>query len=113
MGQMILGRKGRMVQVFNDDGKVVPATIVVAGPCTVTQVKSVKTDGYNAVQLAFDKVKEKSVTKPLLGHYKKASAEPHRFPARMAPRGEPTAEGRRSRSPAPRSRRATSSTSSA
>jgi len=79
MGQMILGRKGRMVQVFNEDGKVVPATIVEAGPCTVTQVKSVKTDGYNAVQLAFEKVKARSLTKPLLGHYKKVNSEPHRF----------------------------------
>jgi large subunit ribosomal protein L3 len=90
MGQMILGRKGRMVQIFNDDGKVVPATIVEAGPCTVTQVKSVKTDGYNAVQLAFDQVKERSVTKPLLGHYKKASAAPHRYLREWRLEGEPT-----------------------
>jgi large subunit ribosomal protein L3 len=79
MGQMILGRKGRMVQVFNEDGRVIPATIVEAGPCTVTQVKSEKTDGYNAVQLAFEQVKERSLTKPLLGLYKKVNAAPHRF----------------------------------
>jgi large subunit ribosomal protein L3 len=90
MGQMILGRKGRMVQVFNDDGKVVPATIVEAGPCTVTQVKSVKTDGYNAVQLAFEKVKERSVTKPILGIFKKVNTEPHRFLREWRLDAEPT-----------------------
>jgi large subunit ribosomal protein L3 len=90
MGQMILGRKGRMVQVFNDDGKVVPATIVEAGPCTVTQVKSVKTDGYNAVQLAFEQVKARSSTKPLMGHFKKAGLEPHRLLREWRLEVEPT-----------------------
>jgi large subunit ribosomal protein L3 len=90
MGQMILGRKGRMVQVFNDDGRVVPATIVEAGPCTVTQVKSVKTDGYNAVQLAFEQVKPRSSTKPLIGHFKKAGAEPHRLLREWRLEKEPT-----------------------
>jgi large subunit ribosomal protein L3 len=90
MGQMILGRKGRMVQVFNEDGKVVPATIVEAGPCTVTQVKSEKSDGYNAVQLAFEQVKERSVSKPILGHLKKANVGPHRLLREWRMDGEPT-----------------------
>jgi large subunit ribosomal protein L3 len=87
---MILGRKGRMIQVFNEDGRVVPATIVEAGPCTVTQVKSLKTDGYNAVQLAYEQVKERSVTKPVLGHLKKAGAGPHRFLREWRLEVEPT-----------------------
>jgi large subunit ribosomal protein L3 len=90
MGQMILGRKGRMVQVFNDVGQVIPATIVEAGPCTVTQVKSVKSDGYNAIQLAFDAVKERSVSKPVLGHLKKAGVGPHRVLRESRLEAEPT-----------------------
>jgi large subunit ribosomal protein L3 len=90
MGQMILGRKGRMVQVFSDDGKAIPATIVEAGPCTVTQIKSEKTDGYNAVQLAYEQVKERSVSKPILGHLKKASVAPHRFLREWRLEKEPT-----------------------
>jgi large subunit ribosomal protein L3 len=69
---------------------VVPATIVEAGPCTVTQVKSVKSDGYNAVQLAFEQVKERSVSKPVLGHLKKASVAPHRYLREWRMDGEPT-----------------------
>ncbi len=79
MGHFILGRKGRMIQVFNESGQAVPVTIVEAGPCTVTQVKSAKgTDGYNAIQLAFDPIKEKSVSKPELGHLKKHGVAAHR-----------------------------------
>jgi large subunit ribosomal protein L3 len=79
MVQFILGRKGRMTQVFTPDGRCVPVTILEAGPCTVTQVKTLKTDGYNAVQLAYEPVREKLVSKPLLGHYKKAGTAPHRI----------------------------------
>lgn len=79
MGHFILGRKGRMIQVFNEAGQAVPVTIVEAGPCTVTQVKSAKgVDGYNAVQLALDPVKEKSISKPELGHFKKNGVAAHR-----------------------------------
>ncbi len=78
MGHLLLGRKGRMIQVFSDTGQVIPATIVEAGPCTVTQVKTVKSDQYNAIQLAFDPVKERSLSKPEIGHCKKAGIGPHR-----------------------------------
>ncbi len=79
MVQFILGRKGRMTQVFTDDGRCVPVTIVEAGPCTVTQVKTVENDGYNALQLAYEPVREKVVSKPMNGHFKKAGLAPHRF----------------------------------
>ena len=71
MGQFILGRKGRMTQVYTDDGRCIPVTILEAGPCTVTQVKTVTSDGYNAVQLGFNDQKDHRVTKALLGHIKK------------------------------------------
>lgn len=79
MAHFILGRKGRMTQVFTDEGACIPVTIVEAGPCTVTQVKTFESDGYNALQLAYEPVREKIVTKPVAGHFKKAGAEPHRF----------------------------------
>ncbi len=78
MADMILGRKGRMTQLFTDDGRCLPVTIVEAGPCTVTQVKTAEKDGYRAVQLAFDPAKEKSLSKPVLGHFKRAGVDPHR-----------------------------------
>lgn len=68
-----------MTQVFTEDGRCIPVTIVEAGPCRVTQVKTEATDGYNALQLAFEPVREKVTTKPLRGHFKKAGVEPHRF----------------------------------
>ncbi|MEZ5979810.1 MAG: 50S ribosomal protein L3 [Planctomycetota bacterium] len=79
MMTLILGRKRGMTQVFEDDGTVVPVTIVEAGPCTVTQVRTQDTDGYDAVQLAFEDVKDARSTKPLRGHYKKAGTAPKRF----------------------------------
>ncbi|HYC77960.1 MAG TPA: 50S ribosomal protein L3 [Planctomycetota bacterium] len=79
MGHFILGRKGRMMQVFTDAGVCVPVTIVEAGPCVVTQVKSEKSrDGYNAVQLAFDPVRETRISKAEVGHCKKAGVGAHR-----------------------------------
>jgi large subunit ribosomal protein L3 len=64
----LLGRKVGMTQVFGSNGAAIPATVIEAGPCTVTQVKSVPTDGYEAVQLGFDTIKLKKATRPLLGH---------------------------------------------
>lgn len=61
-----------MTQLFDDEGNVIAVTVIEAGPCPVTQVKTVATDGYEAVQLAFDECKDKHVTKPELGHLKKA-----------------------------------------
>ncbi len=73
----ILGRKVGMTQVFDDDGRAVPVTVVHAGPCRVTQIKTPETDGYAAIQLAFGDG-GKRVNKPLAGHYKKANVDPGR-----------------------------------
>ncbi len=75
----ILGRKLGMSQVFDPDtGIVTPVTVIEAGPCPVVQVKSAGTDGYDAVQLAFDPVAERKLSKPEVGHLRKAGAAPHR-----------------------------------
>ena len=74
----LIGKKIGMTSVFSADGKNVPCTVIEAGPCVVSQVKSVDTDGYDAVQLAFDDKKEKSTTKPLKGHFEKAGVSPKR-----------------------------------
>jgi large subunit ribosomal protein L3 len=68
----ILGRKLGMTRVFNSEGSAVPVTVIQAGPCPVTQVKTVESDGYNAVQLAFDAAKAKNVGKAMKGHLAKA-----------------------------------------
>ena len=67
-----------MTSVFSADGKNIPCTVVEVGPCVVTQIKSVEKEGYNAVQLGFQEVKEKNTTAPLLGHFKKAGTTPKR-----------------------------------
>jgi large subunit ribosomal protein L3 len=75
----ILGRKLGMTQVFDPEtGQMTAVTVVEAGPCPVVQVKTVDTDGYDAVQLAFDEVPERKVSKPERGHLAKAGAAPHR-----------------------------------
>ncbi|NOZ55576.1 MAG: 50S ribosomal protein L3 [Calditrichaeota bacterium] len=74
----IIGRKLGMTRIFGERGKAIPVTVIEAGPCYVTQVKTEDTDGYNAVQLGFDETKEKRVTKPVLGHLKKAGVKPLR-----------------------------------
>jgi large subunit ribosomal protein L3 len=75
----ILGKKIGMTQVFNEDGTVVPVTVVEAGPCVVLQKKEVETDGYEAIQLGYDEKKEHRANKPELGHAKKANAKPQKF----------------------------------
>ena len=75
----ILGTKVGMTQIFAEDGLVIPVTVVKAGPCVVVQKKTVETDGYDAVQIGFGEIKEKNVTKPLQGHFKKAGVAPTRF----------------------------------
>ena len=65
----LLGKKIGMTSVFSADGKNVPCTVIEAGPCVVTQVKTVEKDGYAAVQLGFQDKKEKHTTKPLMGHF--------------------------------------------
>ncbi len=74
----LLGKKIGMTSVFSADGKNVPCTVIEVGPCVVTQVKTVETDGYNALQLGFEEQKEKHCTKPELGHFKKAGVTPKR-----------------------------------
>ncbi|MDJ0679512.1 MAG: 50S ribosomal protein L3 [Xenococcaceae cyanobacterium MO_167.B52] len=75
----ILATKLGMTQIFDQDtGKSIPVTVVQAGPCTITQIKTPETDGYTSVQIGFKEVKEKALTKPELGHLKKASAAPLR-----------------------------------
>ena len=75
----LLAEKLGMSRVFNSDGEVVPVTILNAGPCVVTQLKTIKNDGYEAVQVGFDTKKEKHLTKPLGGHFKKAGVNPLRI----------------------------------
>ena len=74
----ILAKKLGMTQVFQEDGSVARVTVLEAGPCPVTAIRTVERDGYEAVQLAFGACKEKSLTKPELGHLKKADASAHR-----------------------------------
>ena len=75
----ILGTKLGMTQVFEpESGKAIPVTVIQAGPCTVTQVKTKETDGYTSIQIGYKEVKEKSLSRPELGHLKKSSASPLR-----------------------------------
>ena len=74
-----------MTSVFGADGKNIPCTVIEAGPCVVTQIRTVENDGYEAVQLAYDEISEKHASAPLMGHFKKAGTTPKRklveFPA--------------------------------
>ena len=78
MKKAIIGKKVGMTQIFDETGKVIPVTVVEAGPCVVTQKKTIETDGYEAVQLGFEDVKESKLTKPEAGHLKKAGVEAKR-----------------------------------
>ncbi len=75
MNKTIIGKKIGMTQIFDESGIVIPVTVIEAGPCTVTQVKTLETDGYNSIQLGFGEVKEKKVNKPLKGHFKKSKLD--------------------------------------
>ncbi len=79
MSKGILGKKLGMTQIFAEDGKAIPVTIVQAGPCVVLQKKDVENDGYDAIQIGFEDKKEHRATKPELGHTKKANTAPKRF----------------------------------
>jgi large subunit ribosomal protein L3 len=74
----LLGHKLGMTQVFDDRGRIVPVTVVKAGPCVVTQVKTPVTDGYSSVQLAYGAIDPRKVTKPVAGHFAKAGVTPRR-----------------------------------
>ena len=76
MNKTIIGKKLGMTQIFNEDGLVIPVTVIEAGPCVVTQVKTEETDGYKSIQLGFGEVKEKHINKPLKGHFAKSKLEP-------------------------------------
>ncbi len=78
MKKGIIGKKLGMTQIFMEDGSVIPVTVIEAGPCPVTQKKTNETDGYEAVQLAFEDIREKLVNKPAAGHFKKAGVSPKR-----------------------------------
>ena len=75
MKKAILGKKLGMTQIFAEDGTLIPVTVIAAGPCSVVQVKTVETDGYNAVQIGFGSVKENKVNKPKAGHFAKAGVK--------------------------------------
>ena len=78
MNKAIIGRKVGMTQIFTPEGKVIPVTVVEAGPCPVVQIKTVEKDGYAALKLGFDETTEKKVTKPELGQFKKAGVKPQK-----------------------------------
>jgi large subunit ribosomal protein L3 len=75
----VLGTKLGMTQVFADDGRIVPVTVVAAGPCVVTAVRTPDADGYSAVQLGFGEIDPRKVTKPVAGHFAKAGVTPRRY----------------------------------
>ena len=79
MKKGLIGRKIGMTQIFDETGRVIPVTVIEAGPCVVTQIKTVETDGYNAVQLGFGDVKEKKVNRPVKGHFSKANVTPKKY----------------------------------
>jgi len=79
MKKAIIGKKVGMTQIFDENGKVIPVTVVEAGPCVVTQKKNNETDGYVAVQLGFEDVKESKLSKPEAGHLKKAGVEAKKY----------------------------------
>ena len=74
----LIGKKIGMTSVFDAEGKNIPCTVIEAGPCVVTQIRTEETDGYAAVQLAYDEKKEKHTSAPLMGHFKKANTTPKR-----------------------------------
>lgn len=77
--KVILGKKVGMTQVFDEDGKIIPVTVIEAAPSVVVQIKTEATDGYNAIQIGFDQLRAKLVNQPRKGHFAKSEAEPTRF----------------------------------
>ena len=75
MSKGLIGKKVGMTQIFDEKGMIIPVTVIEAGPCGVSQVKTVETDGYNAIQLGFGEVKSSKVNKPKAGHFAKANVE--------------------------------------
>ena len=79
----ILGRKLGMTQIFDEENRVVPVTVVEAGPCVVTQIRTAETDGYSAIQIAYGEIDPRKAKKPQAGHYKKAGQNPRRHVAEI------------------------------
>lgn len=79
MNKGLIGKKLGMTQIFDEQGKVIPVTVIEAGPCVVAQVKTVETDGYNAIQLGFGDVKESKINKPEKGHFAKSKLTPKKY----------------------------------
>lgn len=79
MRKGILGKKLGMTQIFDEAGRAIPVTVIQAGPCVVIQKKTVENDGYAALQVGFEPIKENKVNKPLRGHFRKAGAAPFRY----------------------------------
>ncbi len=79
MKKGIIGRKLGMTQLFDENGSVIPVTLIEAGPCVVSQKKTVDKDGYDAIQLGFEDIDEKKLTKPQAGHFKKTGVKPKRY----------------------------------
>ena len=73
MKKGIIGKKIGMTQIFDENGSVIPVTVIEAGPCVISQIKTIEKDGYNSVQLAFGDIEEKKVNKPRAGHFKKSN----------------------------------------
>lgn len=80
-----LGKKIGMTQIYSEEGRLIPVTLIQAGPCSVMQIKTVENDGYSAIQLGFDDRKKKGATKPEIGHASKFSLEPKRFIREIKP----------------------------
>ena len=94
MPKAILGRKLGMTQIFEEGGRVTPVTVIAAGPCTVTQLKTIDRDGYSAAQIGFGDVKEHRLTSPLRGHFAAHAVKPHRVLREVIiEEGEIVAEG--------------------
>jgi large subunit ribosomal protein L3 len=83
MAKAILGKKLGMTQVWSDDDKLLPVTVIEAGPCVVAQVRTLERDGYRAIQLGYGDIKESQVNKPDMGHFKKAGVAPKRHLAEV------------------------------
>ncbi len=75
----IIGKKLGMTQIFDNQGKVIPVTVILVGPCTVVQKKTMEKDGYKAIQLGFEEIAERKVKKPVLGHFKKHNVPNFRY----------------------------------
>ena len=85
MKKGLIGKKLGMTQIFDENGKVIPVTVIEAGPVAVTQIKTVETDGYEAVQIGFEEQKPQRVNKPMTGHFAKAGVTPKKNLAEFKP----------------------------